>query len=609
MKRFLIGVLLGLLAQPAYSADKWLSVRSKNFLLLGNASEAEIRRAGRYFEEYRSSFGMLFPKVQQSPSVPTTILVFKNDDSLKPFKAGMGSAFFHGSEDINFILVTASLGSMKTALHDYAHSITRDVADSLPVWAAEGLAECFSTFTVGAKQNEYLLGNTSDTHLATLSQTPLLTLKTLFAQQDRGSVYYNEASRQGILYAQSWALMHYFLLGPNGKRRPQVAQFLTLLSSGMPTEDAFTEAFESDYPTLDDEFRNYISHPWPNLKIVSNGDLQVDVKSIPTRTLSEAEAEFYLGDLLVHTNRLQEAETHLKNALTKDPNQSSAQGSLAMLRMRQQKPDEARMLLEKALQSDPKNFLINYYYATLLEGTNKAAMRQHVNSSIEAAPRFVAAYALLARANLSAGENLPEAETLLKKSLTISPGREDLRFLLSQIYLRSNRTADGMALLKTLGRVTPDPELRRKITTMLDELAPTQQVFTEIRPDAVPAEIAKESPGENVPEPAVPASRRDTILEPLVPIGPSVTGEKVNGLLTFLDCANGLTLRIQTGSTTMELHSSNPSQIQFLSYTSNVTDNIQCGSRNPGTPVSVTYRPVPGGLGEPLVVEFTEIAK
>ena len=37
-----------------------------------------------------------------------------------------------------------------------------------------------------------------------------------------------------------------------------------------------------------------------------------------------------------------------------------------------------------------------------------------------------------------------------------------------------------------------------------------------------------------------------------------------------------------------------------------VSDNIACGPRNPGTPVSITYRPAASGPGEPLVVEFLE---
>src|SRR5947199_7940242 len=145
MKRILTALVLCLLVQPAFAADKWLSIHSKNFLLVGNATEADIRKVGHFFEEFRGSFTNLFPKVQQSPSVPTTILVFKNDDSMKPFKPAMGSAFFLSSEDVNYLLVTPALMSMNDALHEYAHSIMRDATDSLPIWAAEGLAECLST--------------------------------------------------------------------------------------------------------------------------------------------------------------------------------------------------------------------------------------------------------------------------------------------------------------------------------------------------------------------------------------------------------------------------------------------------------------------------------
>ena len=607
MKRILTALVLCLLVQPAFAADKWLSIHSKNFLLVGNASEADIRKVGHFFEEFRGSLTTLFPKVQQSPSVPTTVLVFRNDESMKPFKPGMGSAFFLDGEDENLILVTPALMSMNNVLHEYAHAITRDVTDFLPIWAAEGLAECLSTFTVGKKPNEFILGDVSDAHIATIAKTPLLPLKTLFAQ-DRGSIYYDETSRQSILYAQSWALMHYFLLGPNGKRRPQLAQFLAALSTATPVDEAFPDSFETDYSTLDDEFRDYIRHPWPNQRIVSNGDLQVDVKAIATRTLSESESEFYLGDVLLHSNRLPEAETHLKASLMKDPNQSLAQAALGMLRVRQKNETEARTLLQKALELDPKNFLINYYYATVLQN-DKATMRAQLNKSIEAAPRFVAAYGLLASADLAAGENLAEAETLLKKALTIAPGREDFRFMLAQVYIKGKRTADGMALLTTLQRVTTIPDLKQKTIALLDELTPAQAIFTEIRPEDIPApKQAKEPAPESPPVPALQPTARETVIESLVPTGPTVKGEKVTGVLTFMDCANGLTIRVRTDNGMLELHSSNPGAIQFLSYTSKVANNIQCGPQNPPAPVSVTYRPDPGG-GEPLVVEFTEPTK
>ena len=40
----LIIILLLLPAMPTLAADKWLSIHTKNFLLIGNASESEIRK-------------------------------------------------------------------------------------------------------------------------------------------------------------------------------------------------------------------------------------------------------------------------------------------------------------------------------------------------------------------------------------------------------------------------------------------------------------------------------------------------------------------------------------------------------------------------------------
>ena len=80
----LLCLLICVLIQPSYAADKWLSVRFKDFLVIGNANEPDIRRVGRYLEEFRSAFAMMFPKVEQTSSVPTTIVVFKNDESFVP---------------------------------------------------------------------------------------------------------------------------------------------------------------------------------------------------------------------------------------------------------------------------------------------------------------------------------------------------------------------------------------------------------------------------------------------------------------------------------------------------------------------------------------------
>ncbi len=610
MKRLLTIAALLLVAQPSLAADKWLSIRSRNFLLAGNASESEIRRVGRTLEDFRTALAMMFPKMDQSSTVPVTVLVFKNDESLKPYKPlyqGQPSnalAFFQPGEDINYIAVTPVIASPNIVLHEYVHFLLRENVGGLPLWITEGFAECYSTFEMGNRANEFSIGRAPEQHVAMLNQTPqFIPIKRLLSIQ-QNSPEYNEASKQGMFYAESWAFVHYLILGAEGKRRTQFVQLLTALTKGAPFEDSFGEAFQTDYGTLEDEVREYVRKRtnWPTMKVTSRENLQIDVRSMTTTTLSEGESEFYLGDLLLHLNRPADAEPRLTAAISKSPTLISAQTSLALLRVRQKKYDEALALLKKAVESDSKNPMINYYYAYGLERADADAlanvnavpperyetMRTYAKKSMELAPRFVEACALFARINLNSGEHLDESEAALKKAISIAPGRDDLKMLLAQTYLREDRNADGRAVLSEI-------ETEQIVT------------FTEIT-----AGIGKDAGNERKteeripPPPPAPTATKETVLEALTPIVPNVEGEKAVGLLVNLDCSNGLTLRVRTDGGTLDFHSPQPDKIQFLSYTADVSGNIKCGSRNPGTPVSITFRAQPDGTREPLVVEFVE---
>jgi len=621
-RRILLLLALWLCGSSAYAADKWIKVQTKNFTLVGNASESEIRRTGRTLEEFRSAMGIVFPKMDQNSTAPTTILVFKNDESFKPYKPlykGQPSnvlAFFQPGEDANYIALSAAVASPNVVLHEYVHFLLRENVGSLPVWVSEGLAECYSTFDLNGRQTEFTLGRAPEQHIMTLS-TPqqFIPLKTLLTIRD-GSPEYNEESKQGMFYAESWAIVHYFLFGADGKRRNQFGQFLTALAKGDPFEDSFGDAFQTDYGTIEDEVRDYIRKrsSWGTMKVTSREPVAGDARNTSAVTLSDAESEYYLGDLLLHLNRPMDAESHLTTATSKAPDLAAAQASLALLRVRQKRYDDAFALLKKTAESDLKNPIVAFYYAYVLEradaenagvgnapDTRVETMRTYAKRSIELSPRFVEAYALLGRVDLNAGDHLDEAEAILKKALTMAPGRDDLHMLLAQTYLRENRTADARSTLELVQRTTADSDVRKRATAMLDQTGQPLGLLEIIPTKAT--ERPAPPPRAAVPPPSRKAE--DTVLEALTPISPDVQGEKVSGLLINLDCSDGLTLRVRTERNTLELHSSNPDKIQFLSYTADVGDNIKCGPRNPGTPVNVTYRPLPGAAGDPLVIEFT----
>src|SRR5215831_10897410 len=252
---FILASLTGV--SPAHAADKWLSIQSRNFLLVGNASESSIRRVGRDLEEFRAAFTTIFPAVGQQASSPITVLVFKDDDSFKPFKPlyqgkpASLAGLFQAGQDINFIALTANTETPRVIYHEFVHALTKDSTAVLPLWASEGIAELYSTFEIESNHKEMLLGRPISEHLQTLSQR-ILPINSLFAV-NHSSPLYNEQSKQGIFYAESWAVFHYLLLANNRQRQPQLIKFLTLLASGKSADESFPEAFQTDYAKFEND--------------------------------------------------------------------------------------------------------------------------------------------------------------------------------------------------------------------------------------------------------------------------------------------------------------------------------------------------------------------
>ncbi len=234
---------------PVSAKDNWLSVHSKNFLLVGNANEKQIRQVGMRLEQFREVFAQLFPKAVHTSPVPTTVIVFKNDDSYRPFKPNPNVAgYFQAGQDVNYITLTNEVRGgqdpFRVIFHEYTHLLINNTMPNVPLWFNEGLAEYYSTFSI-TDDTKVVLGSPISSHVFLLRETKMLPLRTLF-NVDEKSPYYNERDKQSVFYAESWALMHYLILGKDGQRVPQMGNFLKLTSANVPLEDAFQQAFSRD---------------------------------------------------------------------------------------------------------------------------------------------------------------------------------------------------------------------------------------------------------------------------------------------------------------------------------------------------------------------------
>ncbi|HEY0097426.1 MAG TPA: tetratricopeptide repeat protein, partial [Pyrinomonadaceae bacterium] len=406
----------------AAAKDTWTSIKSKNFTVVGNAGEGEMRKVTMRLEQFRQAVSVLFANAKVETRVPTTVVIFKSHGSFKPFKPkykgktreNVGGYFINGG-DLNYIVLTtethSGISPYEIIFHEYEHFILANSMRHAPAWLHEGLAEFVSTLETSDNEQKVRLGTPIAHHVYTLRQNNPIPLKTFFTVDHR-SPQYNENDKVGIFYAQSWALIHYLMLGNDGARRPQLTRFINGLNGDLPIEENFRQSFGTDYAKLEHELRGYLrKEAYPVLDFKLQKPLELSKEAVTT-TLTEAQVEYHLGDLLLRARRFDEATERLEKSVALDAGFAPPRVSLGIARLRQNRPGEAQKILRGALALDPRNPLAHYHYASALGAEDRleeavAAYRE----AIALKPDMAGAHAELGRTyrNLRRNEEALEA--------------------------------------------------------------------------------------------------------------------------------------------------------------------------------------------------------
>jgi tetratricopeptide (TPR) repeat protein len=594
-------------ASPVSAKDKWVSVRTKNFLLVGNAGEKQIKQVGARLEQFRGMFSQLFPGAVMSTPVPTTVVVFKNDGSYGLFKPNSDTAgYFQPGEDVNYItLWTDTRGQQNPfniIFHEYTHLMVNNTLGNVPTWFNEGLAEYYSTVSINDDQ-KYVLGTPIASHVYLLREKKMLPLRTLF-QVNQKSPYYNERDKLSVFYAESWALMHYLILGKGGERAGQMTRFVEALGRNVPMEEAFKQAFSMTFESMEAELRNYISndrYPILSGQFKHKLDTDADMQAAP---LTEAEAQAYLGDLLLHSNRA-EAESYLKKALSLDPDLAMAHASMGMLRVRQGKLHEALQSLERAVAADSQNYLIHYYYAYALSqsgqdstGTDLGIPREHIsrmrtalNKAIGMRPDFVESVSLLAYINLITDSQLDESIEMLKRAQSLAKGKNDLTFMLAQVYLAKRDLKMSRELSQKITSNNSPDELLGKAQSLLNQIAVLEEYEANLRKerermtDDRPARATNRDEEQAEETPIDPSSHlRKALRQPQ----PGET--QTQGTLVKVDCdEKGMTFVIKLADRQIKLRASSFREVKMISFSDDSGREITCGPRKNENNVVVGY--------------------
>jgi tetratricopeptide (TPR) repeat protein len=364
---------------PAFGKDAWTKVHSKNFTLVGNTSEGDMRKIAFKLEQFRQTLTMILPRASISTPLPTTVVLFKSDESFRLFKPryqgkireNVGGYFLPGPHG-NYIVLALdkeAVNPYEVIFHEYEHFVLHNSLVSLPLWLDEGLAEFYSTFETDGEL-KVSLGIPVARHIYQLRNQVILPFRTLLSV-DRKSPYYNETSKAGMFYAESWALVHYLMNGNDQKRQSQLVRFINLLSSGLSPEETFRKAFDTDLNGIQSELDNYVRRfAFPVLSITFKQQINTE-KDMTSEKLSEAESQFYQGDLLFRLGQLPDANVFLQKSVELDPKLSEGWVSLGVLRLVEKQEAEAEKLFKSAIETDSNNYRAHYYYAGMLASNAK----------------------------------------------------------------------------------------------------------------------------------------------------------------------------------------------------------------------------------------------
>jgi tetratricopeptide (TPR) repeat protein len=604
--------------------------------MVGNAGDKEIRRVATKLEQFREVFRQLLPKLKFTSPVPTNVIVFKSDKAFGPYKPlnpngqtnDWVAGYFQKGEDVNYIVLSTEgekEQTYSTIFHEYTHFLVDNAIgrSRIPPWLNEGLAEYYENFKIEDDQ-KVTLGALNSSHLALLEQRSFIPFSTFF-NIDYYTLNSQGSDRVSIFYAQAWALMHYLLHSDDGARRKQLSAFMELIINGKPSKDAFQQAFQMDYGQMEKELRNYVGQRKFNALIANFKEKLIFDTEMQTFPISESDSKAILGDLLYHSNRLDEAAAHLEQALSLNPNSAAANMTFGLVKMRQGNFDEAIKFLKKAIETDDKNYLSHYRYAYLLsrEGMTETGfvtkydkatadeIKAELKKAIALNADFAESYNLYAFVSSVRNEDVDEAFQFIKKALTISSGNQTYLMRAAELLLRKEDFAGGRAIAQKVYETASDSQMRLYAQNTILVINSTESQLEAIR------DLKNKAKNEIVSD--APVSDEELARRNALAVNESLNqalrkpdaGEKrVLGYLTKIECLGKVVeFSANVNNQIVKLQATNFDSLFLMSFSSETSDvAVGCGTITKDSFAVITYHPVEDAkskyAGEIVAIEF-----
>jgi tetratricopeptide (TPR) repeat protein len=555
-------ILASLAGGPLLGAkrDAWVEVRTPNFVIVSNAGEKQARKTALQFEQIHTLYRDSLAVAQGHPSPFITIFAVKDDKSLSELLPDYWTKGHAHPSGIFWTRMSQYYAAVNldaqganpyaTMYHEYYHSLTIPYFPGLPLWLSEGLADFFGHSEING--NIAMMGMTDPRLLDELRHNKLIPLDVLF-HVDLQSPYYNEQNKTSVFYAESWALVHYLMIGDNQSHRQMLQDYASALGSGATPDQAAAKAF-GDLAKLQEQLARYISR-FAFSFFQTKAPAEPPAADIRSRELSDAEEEAYRGGFFAVRGR-PEATEILQNAVHLDPNLALAHQNLGLAEFFEGNRDSALASISEAVKLDPKDALTLYLRAYLsFSGTGgipqDSQIEADLRQSIVIDPNFPPSYALLGLYLSNRQKKPDEALTFARKAVSLEPGNSSYLYDLAQVLTQMRRFDEAQFVAARASANARNAQERANVQQFLVYLQKYRSIDSGNGSATDGAdEVASKSSEQLAPEPGKqPATKFAQAAAP----SEAADSREVTGVVAQESCASGLKLQVTTPTETLML--------------------------------------------------------
>ena len=565
-------VPLALVVVTVRAAENWTHGESDRFEVYTTANPTT---AGDALATFEGVYAFLASNLRLVPLVMdrTRLIVFSNDKEFAPYRAKPNiTAFYQTGADRDYlVLARLDKDSTSVAVHEYAHLFFRDYGGRFPVWLREGMAEAFSTMRIEQGRARY--GEPPSTHLTSLrSGVTLLDVNRLFAVEP-DSPEYKAQDHTGVLYAQSWALVHMLLM--DRRYDAKFWDFVGRVGDGASSSDALTAVYGKTPDAVMSELASYIKQP-QSARVAPPGPPRM------APTFRGRKADPFEISLVTATVRA-------------DAPGGEAEARATLQRLDKERPRalsvlEARAYLE--LRRSGRAAALPFFESAVAEGTRNAKLVQD--------------YARLEPA---------KAASLLPKALELAPDDNDLRLDLATMLLTERKADQVVSTIAIMNGLSREQSFRRlqlmaNAQFMVNHFADAREsanaalrfadsarrredataLIARIdESDAKAKAAARDAPAISFSDDVIAAPAAAT--KPTVPVVQPEQTLTVMGRIRNIVCLpknGGLVFEVLVDKQTLRLLLAKPESVSVRGVTSGTVD-LNCGKQD--QPVKVGFLP------------------